>query len=142
MGKAGMIWVGAALLSAVVIGVGGAARAADTPTDKGVGKITSVKLGPLDAALATKGKQVFEQKCSACHKFHERYVGPPLKEVTQRRTPEWIMNMILDPQGMTTENAAAQQLLGEYMVQMTFQNVSEDDARAILEFLRQNDGAK
>ena len=133
-------WIGI-LLCAVALALG-TAVAVEAPTDKGIGKITSIKLAPLDPTLAAKGKTTFEQKCSACHKSDERYVGPALKGVTQRRTPEWIMNMVLDPQGMTTENTAAQQLLGEYMVQMTFQNVSEDDARAILEFLRENDAVK
>jgi hypothetical protein len=43
---------------------------------------------------------------------------------------------------MTTENAEAQKLLGEYMVQMTFQNVKETEAREILEYFRQIDGGR
>jgi mono/diheme cytochrome c family protein len=110
-------------------------------SDKGVGPVTEVKVGPVDAALAQKGKDAFQQKCSACHKFEERYVGPALAGVTTRRAPEWIMNMILNPEKMTKENGTAQELLGEYMTQMTFQNVSQDDARAILEYFRQTDAA-
>lgn len=116
-----------------------ATGAAADMKDKGVGPIKQVKIGPVDPALAKQGGQVFEQKCSACHKFDERYVGPALGGVTQRRSPEWIMNMILNPQGMTAENDTAKQLLGEYMTQMTFQNVSEPDARALLEYFRQHD---
>jgi len=128
---------------AIALATAGAVSAAAEPAaDRGVGPIKEVKVGALDSALAKQGAQVFEQKCSACHKLDERYVGPPLKGVTQKQAPEWVMNMILNPQGMTAENATAQQLLGEFMVQMTFQNVSEADARAILEFLRQSDGAK
>jgi mono/diheme cytochrome c family protein len=113
---------------------------AEPAADKGVGPIKEVKLGPLDPAKAKAGAAIFEQKCSACHKFDERYVGPALKGVTQRRTPEYIMNMILDPQKMTMENAEAQKMLGEYMVQMTYQNVKESEARDILEYFRQVDG--
>ena len=127
---------------AVVVSVIAAGVAVGSPVvmkDKGVGPIKQVKVGAVDPAMAKQGAQVFEQKCSACHKFDERYVGPPLKGVTQRRAPEWIMNMILNPQGMTAENETAKEMLGEYMTQMTFQNVSEPDARAVLEYFRQND---
>jgi mono/diheme cytochrome c family protein len=124
----------------VAVGFAAAVALAEAPSDKGVGPIKEVKLGPIDPAMAKAGAALFEQKCSACHKFDERYVGPALKGVTQRRTPEYIMNMILDPQKMTTENAEAQKLLGEYMVQMTFQNVKESEAREILEYFRQVDG--
>lgn len=117
------------------------ARAADPPSGPGVGPVKKVELGPLDPAKAKAGAAVFETKCSACHKFEERYVGPPLKGVTQRRTPEWIMNMILNPEEMCREDPEARKLLGEYMVQMTFQNVSQDEARNILEYFRQTDGA-
>jgi hypothetical protein len=52
------------------------------------------------------------------------------------------MNMILNPAEMTQKNRIAKQLLAEYMTQMTFQDVSQDDARAILEYFRQQDGQK
>lgn len=118
------------------------AAAPTAATSKGIGPVTEVKIDALNPAMATKGKATFEAKCSACHKIDERYVGPGLKDVTKRRTPEWIMNMILNPVEMTQKDPAAQELLGEFLTQMTFQNVSQEDARGILEYFRQNDGAK
>jgi len=123
----------------LVAGVGAAGAATAATPSKGVGPVKDVKLGALDPKLAEKGKHVFEQKCMACHKFEERYVGPALGGVTTRRTPEWIMNMILNPQGMLEKDATAKDLLGEYMTPMTFQNVTEADARAILEYARSVD---
>jgi mono/diheme cytochrome c family protein len=108
-------------------------------TNKGIGPITSVQLGPIDSALAAKGKQIFQSKCSACHKPEERYVGPALKGVTQRRTPEWIMNMILNPQEMLQKDPTAIQLLEEYMAQMASVDITKDDARAVLEHFRNYD---
>lgn len=108
---------------------------------KGVGPVRNVHLGPLDKSMAEKGKAAFEQKCAACHRFEERFVGPPLKGVTGRRSPEWIMNMILNPVEMTQKDPAAKELLGTYLTQMTYQNVSEEEARAILEYFREIDGA-
>jgi mono/diheme cytochrome c family protein len=116
------------------------ASAENTLGNKGIGPVKEVKLeASVDAKLATTGKKVFDSKCMACHKFEERYVGPALKDITKRRSPEWIMNMILNPAEMTQQDPVAMELLGEYLTQMTFQNVSQDDARAIVEYFRQGD---
>ncbi|HJP63543.1 MAG TPA: cytochrome c [Mucilaginibacter sp.] len=107
---------------------------------KGIGKFTSVQLGPIDAAMAAKGQAVFTTKCSACHKTtDQKVVGPGLKGVTERRTPEWIMNQITNPVEMEQKDPVGQALLAQHLTQMTFQNVSDDETRQILEFLRQND---
>lgn len=108
--------------------------------DKGVGRFSSVPLGPIDPKMAEAGKAVFTVHCSACHKpTTERLVGPGLKGVTQRRTPEWIMNMITDPELMTHKDPIAEALLATHYTQMTFQHVTDQQARQILEFFRQND---
>ncbi|RMF32692.1 MAG: cytochrome c [Chlorobiota bacterium] len=132
----------------IVIGCGGRNESAQPATkaelrvsDRGVGPITEVTLGPLDEALAKKGKIIFEQKCNACHKIDERYVGPAIKGVTTRRKPEWIMNMIVNPTEMLEKDPIAKDLLATYLTPMTFQNVTKDQARAILEYFRQVDGA-
>jgi len=109
---------------------------------KGVGKFTSVKIAPdIDAALASKGSEIFKISCTACHtSTDQRLVGPGLKGITTIRTPEWIMNMITDPAKMTHKDPVAKALLEEFNnIQMTNQNVGDDGARAILEFLRKND---
>ena len=108
----------------------------------GIGPVKEVKLGTIDKNLVEKGKTIFDTKCASCHKFDSKLVGPPLQGVTQRRKPEWIMNMILNPQQMTQENPAAKELFATYLIQMTFQDVSHDDARAILEYFRSVDGGQ
>ena len=104
--------------------------------DKGVGPITSLTLAEVDETLAATGKELFKVKCSACHKMSKRFVGPGLAGVTERRTPEWIMNMILNPELMVAENAEAKKLLAEYLSPMANQSLTEDEARAILEYFR------
>jgi cytochrome c551/c552 len=79
----------------------------------------------------TKAKLLFEAKCVSCHKFNEKLVGPPLAGITKKRKPEWIMNMILNPVEMTQKNPAAQELYRQFLVQMTYQDVTQDDARSI-----------
>lgn len=107
---------------------------------KGVGKFTDVKLADLDPAMAAKGLVIFNAKCGACHKTtDQKIVGPGLKDVTKRRTPEWIMNQITNPVEMEAKDPVGQALLAEHLTQMTFQNVTDDETRQILEYLRQND---
>lgn len=117
----------------------GAPSAAPAALSKGVGPVQSVEIGALDEALAAKGQTVFSGTCAACHKMDARYVGPALGGVTKRRTPEWIMNMILNPAGMTQNDETAKALLGEYMTQMSV-SVTQEDARALLEYFRKLDG--
>ncbi|MEO6096074.1 MAG: cytochrome c [Fibrobacteria bacterium] len=111
----------------------------DQAASKGVGPIHSVAIGALDENLVTKGEKIFSGTCSACHKMDARYVGPALAGVTKRRTPEWVMNMIMNPAGMTQSDPTAKALLGEYMTQMSV-IATEDDARALLEYFRKHDG--
>jgi len=108
----------------------------DPKTDKGIGPITSVTLGELDEEMAATGKGVFKTKCSACHKVSKRFVGPAMAGVMDRRTPEWIMNMILNPEEMVAKNPAAKQLLAEYLSPMANQSLTEAEARQILEYFR------
>ncbi len=110
-----------------------------TPSDKGIGPISKVDLVAIDENLASSGKAVFESKCTACHKIDTKVVGPALAGVTKRRKPEWIMNMILNPSEMTQKDPVAKGLLGTYIAQMANQNLTQDDARAVLEFFRSND---
>lgn len=105
--------------------------------DNGIGPIKEkIELTAIDSKLAEKGQEIFTLKCTQCHKLDERYTGPALRGVTERRTPEYIMNMILNPEEMTKRHPEAKKLLGVYANQMTFQNVTQEDVRALLEYLR------
>ncbi|WP_456376930.1 c-type cytochrome [Lutibacter sp.] len=104
--------------------------------DKGIGPIKSITLGEIDEAMVAEGKEIFKAKCSACHKVSKRVVGPAMKGVTERRSPEWIMNMILNPEEMVAKNPIAKKLLAEYLAPMANQNLTEREARLILEYFR------
>ncbi len=109
-------------------------------TDKG--PVKSLKLGGIDKNLSEKGKNIFDQKCILCHRLDEKLVGPPLNRITKNRKPEWIMNMILKPDKMIIEDDIARKLFEEYKAPMTNQFLSEDEARALLEYFRLNDENK
>jgi len=117
-----------------------------TPVDdgKGIGEVKEVTLNtPLEQDRILRGKSVFEMKCAACHQLTDkRVVGPGWKDITKRRKPEWIMNMITNVEVMLDKDPEAQKLLELCLTRMPNQNVSIEDARDILEFMRQNDGEK
>jgi mono/diheme cytochrome c family protein len=102
----------------------------------GIGPIRRVELGPLDEALAARGEELFRMKCMACHRMDERYVGPALGGVTERRTPEYVMNMMLNPGEMVRRHPAARAMLMAHYTEMPNQNLTEEEARALLEYLR------
>ncbi|AMC11587.1 cytochrome C [Lutibacter profundi] len=104
--------------------------------DKGIGPITSLTLADIDETMVAEGKELFKMKCSACHKISKRVVGPALAGITERRSPEWIMNMILNPEEMVAKNPIAKKLLAEYLAPMANQNLTEKEARVILEYFR------
>ncbi len=120
------------------------ATEAAAPDPKGVGEIKSVDLGAgLDAALADKGKAIVDMKCTACHQLNDkRLVGPGFQGITNRRRPEWIMNMITNVDVMLEQDPTAQKLLEECLTRMPNQNITQADARGILEFMRKNDEEK
>lgn len=105
--------------------------------ENGIGPVKEpIALGAIAPALVAQGRSVFETKCSMCHKMDTTYVGPALGEVTARRTPAYIMNMILNPQEMVERHPVAKQLLAERMTFMPNQQVTREDTRAVLEYLR------
>lgn len=91
--------------------------------------------------MATEGHTIANLKCASCHKYTtERLVGPGWSGVTQKHKPHWIMNFITNPDPMIDKDPELQAQLELCLVRMPNQNLSDDDARKILEFMRQNDG--
>jgi mono/diheme cytochrome c family protein len=106
--------------------------------NKGVGPIDSVIIGEdIDTDMASRGKSLYEQKCHACHKVGTTFIGPPPDGILERRSPEWVMNMILNPEEMLQKDSLAKALFMEFNGQlMTNQHLTEEEARAILEYFR------
>ena len=109
-------------------------------SNKGIGPVKTVN-PPLaatpDQALAEKGKELFKINCTACHKPTKKFIGPAPKGILERRAPEWVLNMILNPEGMIAEDPIAKQLLAEANgAPMANQHLTEEQARAILEYFR------
>lgn len=105
--------------------------------DHGIGPVTErLDIGDLNVERARRGAEIFDLRCTACHRMDRRFVGPPLGEVTEARSPEFIINFILNPEEMTNRHPIGQALLQEYMTIMPYQNVSKEQAIEIVDFLR------
>lgn len=111
---------------------------------RGEGKFTKVDVSPnLDVAMAGEGEKVYGVKCSSCHKLTtEKLVGPGWSGVTKKLAPEWIMNFATNPDAMIDKDPEAQAQLAICLVRMPNQNLTDDEARHIYEFMRKNDGVK
>lgn len=112
--------------------------------ERGKGKFTNVEIADkLDPAMVTAGERVYNVKCSGCHKLtDEKLVGPGWKNVTKRHKPEWIMNFVTNTDEMIDKDPKAQAQLELCMVRMPNQNISDEAARGIYEYMRKNDGVK
>jgi cytochrome c len=108
---------------------------------KGVGEVKSVELNdPLDTEMIARGQGIYDMKCSACHKASgQRVVGPGFLGVTDRRKPEWIMNMVTNVEEMLEEDEEARKLLEQCLVRMPNQNLTQSDSRDVLEWMFNND---
>ena len=112
--------------------------------NRGEGKFTKVDVpAALDVAMAGNGEKTYGVKCSSCHKLtDEKLVGPGWKGVTSRHTAEWIMNFVTNTDAMLSKDPKAQAQLEICLVRMPNQNLSDDEARALYEYMRKNDGVK
>ena len=111
---------------------------------KGEGKYKDIAFPEkVDEGMAADGKNLFEIKCSACHKLtDEKLVGPGWFGVTKKNEADWILNFITNTDDMIDKDPQAQAQLAVCMVRMPNQNLSDKDAKALYEFMRKNDGVK
>jgi len=106
-------------------------------TDKGVGPFKDVKLGPIDQVKVKKGLTIFMQKCFLCHDLDNKKLAPPLRNITKEDTPEFILNMIVNPAEMQKLNPKIKEQMKKYNnLPMLDQQISQPDALNILDYLR------
>ena len=119
-------------------------QASEYDPKRGEGRFDHVDVGEkLDVAMAKEGKLVADLKCASCHKYtEERLVGPGWAGVSKKHRPEWLMNFITNPDPMIDKDPELQAQLEICLVRMPNQNLSDEDARNIVEFMRENDGVK
>ena len=122
---------------------GAGADAASYDPNRGLGKHENIDVSKFDPAMAAAGKGLAEVKCTSCHKTtDERLVGPGWLGVTKRQTPAWIMNFISNPDPMIDVDPELQKQLELCLVRMPNQGLNDTEAREVLEYMREIDGAK
>ncbi len=110
-------------------------------TEHGIGPVTEdVKLAPVDPARATSGQELFIKKCATCHYLDMKKTGPPLRDVTKRRSSEYVLNQILNPEQMGKLHPDGKKLVAQYAQYMTIQGITRENANDLLEFLRSEVG--
>jgi nitrite reductase (NO-forming) len=84
-----------------------------------------------------QGKMMFDTRCLACHSIgHGPVVGPDLRGVTDRRSPEWITRWLHSPEAMLASDDTAKALLARFKIPMPNQNLSNDDIRRLILYFR------
>jgi cytochrome c551/c552 len=106
------------------------------PDNNGIGPIKELSIDLIDQNLVLQGNKIFNMQCISCHKLDSRDVGPPLRNVTKKYTPIYIMNYLLNTTEMQKQDPLMQKLVSEYKIMMPDQQLTRDGARAILEYLR------
>ena len=104
--------------------------------DKGIGPIKELTLDPVDPKLAARGKQIFDDRCAACHGRDKDDAGPALAGVLKKETPEFVMNMILNTAEMEAKSERIRKLAADFGMAMPPPGLTTDEARAVLEYLR------
>ncbi len=96
--------------------------------------------GAIDTALASAGEGYFQSRgCVGCHQLSdERMVGPGMKGVTERRTFQWFVAIVVNPDSMLQNDPDTQALYQEYGTPMVAMGTTGEEARAIYEYLRAN----
>lgn len=105
--------------------------------EHGIGPITTdAQLGAVDPARAARGKDLFIQKCATCHYLDQRKTGPALRDITKRRSNEYVMNQILNPEQMGKLHPDGKKMVAQYAQFMTIQGITRENALDLLDFLR------
>jgi len=96
-----------------------------------------VLLAAAGNARADAGKELFDEQCASCHTIGGGDSGgPDLKGITAKRSPDWLIRVIAEPEKLTAEKDPIQlKLIEQYGFEMPNVGVSRSDAEKILAYL-------
>lgn len=85
------------------------------------------------------GADVFFKNCAVCHKTtSEKFVGPGMAGITEKRTTDWLKSWIRDSQGLIASgDADAKAIFAEYnnQVMPPFPQFSDAEMTALVDYL-------
>lgn len=88
-----------------------------------------------------KGKELFNTNCAVCHQLETKTIGPPLKDVVNKRSLDYIYNQVIDPAGWVVKNPDAKKVFEEYnKTPMTaFPQLTKEDVTNIIAYAKVGD---
>jgi mono/diheme cytochrome c family protein len=91
------------------------------------------------AQNSADGKQLFEERCAACHHIGGgRLVGPDLVGVNDRRSESWLLSFIKSSQTVIKSgDAAAVALFNQFNFVMPDQALSDEQIKGILAYIKE-----
>jgi mono/diheme cytochrome c family protein len=87
-----------------------------------------------------QGETIFNKTCIACHTIGSgRLVGPDLKDITDRRSEEWLISFVKSSQSMIKSgDPDAVAIFNEYNnLVMLDQNLTDDEVKDVLRYIEQ-----
>jgi mono/diheme cytochrome c family protein len=100
--------------------------------------VTSIVMASTTTQSVENGKEIFDQKCAACHAIdNTRLIGPGLLGVTAMRDLDWVRAFIMTPdQVLGSDDPVAAELLEEYGgLKMPNVGLTESETEDVLAYL-------
>lgn len=93
------------------------------------------------SSTAQKTPEENFKTCAACHSIGKgRLVGPDLKGVTEKYEEAWLIKFIQSSQTLVKSgDEAAVKIFEEYKIPMPDNNLSDDEVKALLEYIKNYD---
>jgi mono/diheme cytochrome c family protein len=91
------------------------------------------------------GKKLFQTNCAACHKLDKKLIGPPLGNMADKRSNEWLKSWIKDNNALRASgDQDAIDIFNEYngMPMTPFPQLSDEDIDAIIAYTTAGDVKK
>ncbi len=115
-----------------------------SPTDTQEADVQETVQGPSEEGVesdvsgdAAAGKALFNSLCAACHKLDGNSIGPPLRNISEKRNLEWLQSWIKNSQALINSgDAEAVAIYNEYnqVAMPPFPQLSDTDIENILAY--------
>lgn len=93
---------------------------------------------PTEASIIQAGEALFKANCTVCHSLNDKVIGPPLKNVHQRRELSWILKFVKNSQKVIKSgDTYAVQLYNQYnQTEMTAFDFSDAEITSIVAYIK------